>query len=315
MLQIKRPSLRANDTFSEEMEKRISSDASMRHWISEKTMTTDRDSFPLLDPEESAMQNSDPFGLEISQPIKGSSYYRSKLFCAESGINPLVMSCAPLLSCAERLKQATYISDLSKLHQELVHEIKAFENKAQNLGYRSAIIHAARFVLCVTLDEVLLNSEQYLQTSEWEKRTLVNNYDYEHQHSQQFFTLLSRCLRDPGTYLDLLELMYLCLNTGFKGDYRHLEKGHEELNQQIETLYDCIRQQRGVISKKLETQVTAPHSLQASKLRYVFVTAISIALATTLLISYGALSKKLHSHELETQKVLQQLTKSPKLES
>jgi len=221
------------------------------------------------------------------------SYYRSKIFTSEIGINPLIAAASPIFAIVEKLAKTRYISDISKLHQDLTHEIKAFENKIQTQGYRSQIILAARYVLCAWIDEVILNTEWGID-SEWDKRRLVNNLQESAAGNQQFFVLLDRCSQDPAIYIDLLELMYLCLILGLEGDYRYLERGHIQLSSLIDNLYQCIRQQRGDFSKNLEVKLevaTKPRTLNRSLLLPILCFIGSIVIIISL---YCALNYRLN---------------------
>jgi type VI secretion system protein ImpK len=198
------------------------------------------------------------------------SYYRSKIFTSQVGINPLITAASPLFSMIEKLKKTDQSPELSKLHYDLVHEIKAFENKAQALGYRSQITYAARYLLCTWIDEIIIHSS-WIDAQEWEKRTLVNNFQHNIHANDQFFILLNHCKQDASVYIDLLEMMYLCLCLGYEGEYRHLDHGLIQLSKVMEDLYECIHTQRGDFSKKLEVCLTEVKSTQSRKslLRYV----------------------------------------------
>ena len=179
--------------------------------------------------------------MDDSQPLSSSdrvnltaatSYYRSKLFTTFHSINPLI---AP---------------PYSTLHKNLVHEMKAFECQTQNHGYRANTILAARYVLCALADELILNT-QTDDKLEWKKQTLLQTFQCESSGSDRFFLILERSREDPLLYIDLLELIYVCLRFDFKGKFRDKLKGHEELQCLTDNLYHCIREQRGDISNAL----------------------------------------------------------------
>ena len=79
------------------------------------------------------------------------SYYRSKVYTANLGINPLIAAASTLFTLVAKLRESEAYTDINGLYQQLTHEIRAFENNAQAQKYRSDIILVARYVLCALL--------------------------------------------------------------------------------------------------------------------------------------------------------------------
>lgn len=178
------------------------------------------------------------------------TYYRSKVWTATTGVNTLVTAAASLLTSAANLRDTTYPLGLPDLYQDLVHEIRAFETQAQMQGYRSDLILVTRYILCATLDEIILNTA-WGTMNHWQRHTLLATFHGEEWGGERFFLILERLSADVVLHLDVLELIYLCLSLGFTGKYRLLENGYTELNKVTEELYQCIRWQRGDIKKEL----------------------------------------------------------------
>ena len=61
---------------------------------------------------------------------------------------------------------------------------------------------------------------------------------------ERFFQLLDQLKPNPGNFLPVLELMYLCLSLGFQGQYRLSPRGPGELDRIREDLYTIIVRQR-----------------------------------------------------------------------
>jgi type VI secretion system protein ImpK len=59
-----------------------------------------------------------------------------------------------------------------------------------------------------------------------------------------FFRLLDEVKINPGTELNVLELMYLCLALGFQGQYRASRQGPAELDRVREEVYSIIVRQK-----------------------------------------------------------------------
>lgn len=178
------------------------------------------------------------------------AYYRSKVYSAQTGINPLVVSATTLLSSCAYLRDLSYCDDARTLYQELIHEVKAFEAQAQRLGYRSELILVSRYILCSTLDEMILHSPWGAQ-SDWQHHKLLNTFHNEDWGGERFFLIAERLSADPHLHVDVLELIYLCLSLGYLGKYRNIENGENLLNHIVDTLYQSIRWQRGDIKKEL----------------------------------------------------------------
>ncbi|HMR03875.1 MAG TPA: type IVB secretion system protein IcmH/DotU, partial [Candidatus Competibacter phosphatis] len=74
------------------------------------------------------------------------------------GLNPLEAAAAPLLSLIMRLKNTHSHPDPERLRRRMIEEMKAFTVNARNAGVHEKTVFRARYVLCTTLDEVVLNT-------------------------------------------------------------------------------------------------------------------------------------------------------------
>lgn len=198
--------------------------------------------------------------------IGPSTYYRSKGFSSSISINHLISSLDPLLTLITKLQQITTPPDAATLYQNLCHEIKAFENKAQTVSYRSQIISAAKYLICALLDELIVITP-WVDT-EWEKYNLVTSFYKEKWSDDQFFLILQRSLEDPGAHIDLLEFIFLCLKLGYEGKYRTMDRGHLELQSITVELYRVISHYREGSSKSLHITLENPNYPQALKRNY-----------------------------------------------
>lgn len=184
-------------------------------------------------------------------PLTGpQAYYRSKVISSLNGINPLTAAATALITFIVQFQTTYSYFDASKIYQDLVHEIRAFETQAQNQGYRSEIILLARYILCSVLDEVILTSA-WGEQSQWYKHKLLTTFHGEDWGGERFFIILERLSADPAIHIDLLELIYLCLSLGYTGKYRLMENSQPELDEIIEKLYQSIHWQRGDVRKEL----------------------------------------------------------------
>lgn len=179
----------------------------------------------------------------------------------KAGINPLVDSAAYLFSVVGKLKQLKSYHHLSQLQKELIEEINQFQDTAKTHSYSSDFILVSRYALCVTLDDIISNTQWGAQ-GQWENyhlQMVFNNN--ESPNYERFFLILERIAKDPAQYIDLMEFMYICLSLGFKGNYRATEFGNNQLEQITDSLYKHIRSQHGNFSKVLSPFPIRPASI------------------------------------------------------
>lgn len=228
---------------------------------------------------------------------KEPTYYRSKAFVSQVGINPLIAAAAPLFFLIEKIQNLKTSPDLNQLCDDLLHEMKAFETQAQHQGYRPKMLSAARYALCVWIDEIIARTEWGRQTH-WQLQDLIDNENAEKPENRSFFLLLTHCLQDPQKYLDLLELLYVCLSLGYEGEYRFMERGYILLAEIRDNLYHSILRNRPATSKQLEIAApqTAVQERNLPKLltRCLFIAAISTVFISSLITTNLQLNHQLN---------------------
>ncbi len=205
-----------------------------------------------VEPKKTALEPLPTASLQRTQP-----YYRSKAFISQNGVNPLLAAAAPLFFLGEKLHHLDMSVDVAKLRDDLRHELNAFEQQAQGHGYRVNMIAATRFVICLWLDEMVLQTE-WGRNSDWREQPLVEHAEQTKKEHQSFFLILNHSLQDVCTHIDLLELSYLCLSLGFEGEYRYLDRGYIRLAEIRDHLFHAIEKQRGEVYKQLQISSTHP---------------------------------------------------------
>ena len=68
-----------------------------------------------------------------------------------------------------RLKNTPTHPDPERLRLKMIEEVKAFTSNARNQGVHEKTVFRARYVLCTTLDEVVLNTP-WGRASEWSEK-------------------------------------------------------------------------------------------------------------------------------------------------
>lgn len=208
---------------------------------------------------------------------------------ALTGVNQIVALGTPLFALLGRIRNRAQHPDPEKLRQSVMAEVRAFENAALKAGEDAQKVKVARYALCATLDDVVLNTPWGEQSS-WAMQSMVGTFHRETVGGDRFFDLLARLEQDPGTNIDLLEFLYMCLSLGFEGRLR-VENGGSDKHLQIRlALARIIRGQRGEFERDLSPRwkgVEKPYRLLSVwKPMWITLGAMALILALT----FGGLS-------------------------
>ncbi|MCD9007353.1 type IVB secretion system protein IcmH/DotU [Luteimonas sp. XNQY3] len=160
------------------------------------------------------------------------------------GRNPLLHAASPLLLLAVQLRHSSSAGDAEALRAQVQAQVRRFEARLAESGVSQQTVTAARYVLCATLDEAVLNSP-WGERSGWASRTLLVTFHGESYGGARFFQLLDQLLQDVPRHIDLLELMYACLALGFSGRFQIEAGGRARLADIQDDLQRRIRAQRG----------------------------------------------------------------------
>jgi type VI secretion system protein ImpK len=179
----------------------------------------------------------------------------------EMGLSPLVAAAAPLLQLLARLRNTLSQPDAGDLRERAVRELRRFEQAARTAEIPMEQLRPAHYALCASLDDVVLNTPWGSQGA-WAVGSMVSTFHQEVRSGERFFDLLAQLRQNPGTYLPVLELMYLCLSLGLQGRYRLSPRGMAELDRIREDLYAVIARQRAAAEPALSPHwqgVSAPY--------------------------------------------------------
>lgn len=170
--------------------------------------------------------------------------------CAQGARNPVTGAAISLLSMVSQLRNTAAHPDVAGLRAGIIEEIKQFELKIKSQGVSGEQAQAARYALCTLLDETVLNTP-WGCNSIWSTQSLLIFFHKEAWGGEKFFLILKNCMQQPGTHLDLLELLYFCLCLGFEGRYRVEDHGLSKLAEIRENAYQIIQRQRGDAERSL----------------------------------------------------------------
>ncbi|WP_440872595.1 type VI secretion system protein TssL, long form [Vibrio diabolicus] len=151
------------------------------------------------------------------------------------GNNPLLAEANGLLSIIGQIRATATHSDPLFLKETLAQKLRDYENRLRHHDVDLGTIDTARYCLCCSLDEAVLNTN-WGGHSFWSHDSLLSSFYASSQGGEAFFKYLDKCMAQPDTNLDLLELMYVCLSLGFLGQYRLEKNGlesHRKLRRQI----------------------------------------------------------------------------------
>ncbi len=159
------------------------------------------------------------------------------------GGSPLMKAAAPLLQLLARLRNTLSAPDSGDLRERATREIRRFEEtgRAQNIPLDQ--LRPAHYALCASLDDVVLATPWGSQGA-WAARSLVSTFHQEVRSGERFFDILTQLRQNPGGFLPVLELMYVCLSLGYMGRYRLSPRGPAEIDRLREETYTVIRRQR-----------------------------------------------------------------------
>lgn len=171
-------------------------------------------------------------------------YYRSKLFVASSTTNPLVSAASPLLSLLERLSLSPTLPPIEAIRDNIQHELFAFHSRLASQNYAHDLIKIANYLLTATVDELLGKNYLRLYDKPAEFKAFTALSQDASRPEQHFFEIVLHIKQRTNQYLDLIELAYYCLITGFEGEHHFRPDGRQWLDNLIEELHVIIQKHR-----------------------------------------------------------------------
>jgi type VI secretion system protein ImpK len=228
----------------------------------------------------------------------------SPIVLAMTGMNRLNATAATLFALVSRIRNRAQHMEPETLRRNVVAEIRAFETRAIQAGVDPQQVKVARYCICATIDDVVLNTP-WGEQSVWGMQSMVGTFHRETVGGDRFYDVLARLEKDPANNIELLEFMYMCLSLGFDGRLR-VEQGGSDKHLQIRNgLARIIRSQRGAVEQDLSPHwegVDRPHK-QLSAWKPVYIATGVIAAILSLI--FGGFSLALGS---QTDRLMGQLS-------
>jgi type VI secretion system protein ImpK len=170
-----------------------------------------------------------------------------------SGEDALTVAAAPLLQLMARVHNTAHPPDSGDLREWTVRQIRIFEREAADRGVEPEQLRAAHYAICVSLDDVVLNTPWGGRGS-WRTQPLVTTFHRESGNQERFFEVLRQMCNNPRKSLPVIKLMYLCLSLGFVGRYRSSGGGIADIRRIREEVHAIIARQEKAADPEL-----APH--------------------------------------------------------
>jgi len=143
--------------------------------------------------------------------------------------NPLVAGAMPLLQLLARLRTTAHQPDPADLYERTARELRNFEQRVHDVGVSAEQVRSAHYALCVSIDEVVLNTP-WGGASSWKKRPLAALFHQDASEGGKFFELLARLQRSPEKFMAVIEIMFLCMSLGVIGRYRNAPRDSREFD-------------------------------------------------------------------------------------
>jgi type VI secretion system protein ImpK len=217
---------------------------------------------PKPDPAVEAQPQEAGFGIPAASDASAdNATAENNVETGMTGMNRLNACASTLFSLVSRIRNRAQHMDPEKLRQSVVSEVRGFENRALQAGIDAQDIKIARYAICATLDDVVLNTPWGGQ-SVWTQQSMVGTFHRETVGGDRFYDLLARLETEPGKNIELLEFLYMCMSLGFQGRLR-VEQGGTDKHLQIRAgLARIIAAQRGQVERDLSVHwegVDKPH--------------------------------------------------------
>lgn len=159
------------------------------------------------------------------------------------GENILLSSASDLIILASHIRSLEPSNSIEQLRRDIENLITKFDQQVNQFNLSNEVCLTARYLLCCLLDELVL-STPWGSESAWSNQTLLSKYHNETSGGEKFFLIVNKLLEQPQRNIDLIELCYVCLSSGFCGKYRLSKQGESQLLDICQRLYAPIEQIR-----------------------------------------------------------------------
>jgi len=247
---------------------------------------------------------SDPAATPSSYTRQPNIDLHTRQFNNTYGLNKLVNAASVLIAVFCKTRSALNHPDVTGLHQQLVREIRSFDDRMREAGIQPETQLAARYLICTILDEAVLNTPWGAESA-WTQKTLLSTFHNETAGGEKFFLILDRMRSSPAENIEVLELIYICISLGYEGKYRVMNRGRDTLEQLRDELFHIIRAHRGEYERSLSPHGRGLGKVRNSLTRHIPVWVAVSVFMSVLVLGYSGARYWLHQ---STDHVAEQLT-------
>lgn len=151
--------------------------------------------------------------------------------------NPLLNAGTSLLASCVALSRMPLPEDMYRFRKTLIEQITELKAQITQLDYPASVADKCCFMFCIALDEFILHCT-WGEDSGWENNTLVSELFGVRDGGEQFFLVAEKALLQPKLLSDFLELTYIFIKIGFRGQYRL--HGREQLEDVMYRLEQAV---------------------------------------------------------------------------
>ncbi|RAU19035.1 type VI secretion system protein TssL [Nitrincola tibetensis] len=187
---------------------------------------------------------------EVQMEVSSSIISVEEVSQLSSGLNVLENSAFEILSLLPSIRTQTTELSADLLRMKLIAMVESFEKSAYEANLDSKEVEIARYILCATVDELVMNTPLG-EEAQWSRHCLLSHYHGETWGGENVFVILGNLNKNPHKNIDLLELIYICMSLGFEGKYAVEPDRLSQLYELKKSLYHTLTQIRGTTPKAL----------------------------------------------------------------
>ncbi|WP_181441972.1 type IVB secretion system protein IcmH/DotU [Swingsia samuiensis] len=163
---------------------------------------------------------------------------------------PVVACAGSLLTLMARLRNTISVPNAGVLRERAVREVERYGSALRDAHIQTDKIRLAHYIVCASLDDVV-QCTPWGSHGPWADLSLTSAYHRDVRGGERFFGILKKLLESPNAYIDVIELMYLCMSLGMQGQYRLMPRGPAEFERIREETYATIVRVRGTAGADL----------------------------------------------------------------
>ncbi len=242
-------------------------------FLDEDTLVWDKNDQP------SSEKNGEDSHASRTVQVRATVTQKEFLHHFDKAENQLLNISSDLLATTLKVATIPEPDDLTSLRNKLIDDINHIKSRGAELTYPIAVIDKLCFLYAVVIDEFIIYSP-WGEKRGWENKTLLSQLFGMRNGGELFFSVADKAIRQPHKLIDLLEIIYLFINIGFKGQYRG--QNSEQLKVFTHQLEQLISQYRQPSNVFCHTRIKLPKIRQPiRKQRFLSITLLFFGLVMT----------------------------------